>query len=192
MPTGYTSGVYSGQVTSLREFAKECSKNFPGVAQLLEVGPSNWASQLEEEFHHKSDELDLFLSLSEYDLHARYESEYLLQVKDREVFLIHALLVQTRYKTMLEKVEKWEPPVDHIQLKTFMLSQLQNIMKYDYVDPESYPVPVKVDVQTWYNETKQKLETSVQTAREDWKHARLNVEKTRKWVDDLNNSLSSL
>lgn len=188
MPTGYTSGVYSGKITSLRDYATECSKSFFMAAEFLD-DPNSLEAHFEKEFHHKFDELRLFLSLSEYDLHARYESEYLLQVKAREVFLINALLVQNRYKTMLEKVEKWEPPADHIQLKTFMLSQLQDSMKYDYVDPESYPNPVRVDVQTWYNETKQKLETSVQTAREDWKHARLNVEKTRKWVNDLNNSL---
>jgi len=58
-------------------------------------------------------------------------------LKKREEFVKKNNLVRKRYEDMLSKVRKWKPPTpDHVDLKKFMIQQLEDSIEFDCFIPE--------------------------------------------------------
>lgn len=133
MPTGYTAGVESGEVTTLRDFAMGCARAFGALISMRddppdapvpeEFRPSN---HYPEQIKRVEGELVKLESLSLEEVTRQLEKE---QQESRDYWRNVAKsreLSRARYLEMLEKVKKWTPPSkDHEQLKTFMISQLE-------------------------------------------------------------------
>jgi hypothetical protein len=66
---------------------------------------------------------------------------------------------EEKYKSMIAKVEEWEPPTsDHEGLKSFMLSQLRESIRFDC---SPFDVPTEADVAKHANSKMGKLKDSI-------------------------------
>lgn len=141
MPTGYTAGVADGKINTFREFALTCARNF-GIAILQRDEPFGEIRYVTEEdcgiprYREKISEAERLItefhdkSIKNLKILAReaYEDELARHNKYRE----EKSTTRKRYHRMIEEVTDWEPPTpEHVNLKKFMLEQLEESIKFD-------------------------------------------------------------
>lgn len=194
MPTGYTAGVADGDITSFPEFAVLCARAFgaaimqrddPLSAPLRLPSPStDYSERRVEEF---TERLKLLQSL------LPHEVERMAAEAHREAWRTwseneDALLIKRgRYLAMILKVEAWEPPTsDHFEMKEFMLSQLQESIRFDC---RSLDHPTKISSEEW-------LQGEIAQAERDVKWHKVQIEEEfkrtnerRAWIQALADSL---
>lgn len=99
--------------------------------------------------------------------------------------------LRLKYETVLLQIYAWEPPTkDHVELKKFMLDQVQESIKFDCdvkfcSNPEEKKTP-----EQWCDDKINKLKAKIKYHKEEHaKEIKLAEGRTR-WVQELRNSLS--
>lgn len=145
MPTGYTCDIERGQ--SFEDFVLGCARAF-GACVMQRDDPASDKPKLREESNYYSERLAELkselakleaMTLSgqiEYGNALRDEdlTSYAKQISDKNT-------LRVKYDDMLLKVRMWHPPTnEHIELKNFMIKQLQDSIDFDcntkYVEEE--------------------------------------------------------
>lgn len=198
MPTGYTEGVAKGEITTLKEFALLCSRNFAPVYSVMRdaplsksipqvIEPDTFYLEKLEETNKKYQE---FLTMSEEEKKALYESSIREKSERNKELLEIAVKNNEKYTDMLKKVEGWEPPTkSHIGLKQFMINQLtisledvKYYSKLDSAEPYSYKEFLK--------DYKDNLISDIKYYTDNWKEAVRRAEEGTKWLAALRESLN--
>lgn len=193
MPTGYTSGVADGTVTTFEEYALRCARHFgalimmrddPMDAPIPVFEPSDYHIKKLEELRALRKEL-MQLSPEQIaqrcEAHNKHELEhYLARVEENEVKM-------KRYAAMLEKAKAFvSPSPDHHEYAKFLVAQLEESMRFDDYAPE-LPEPLSADdwIEQQISRTQKDIEYHTQ------EHAK-EVERTNgrnKWVAGLKAAL---
>ena len=137
MTSGYTYKVEKGEI-SFRDFTLDCSRAFGALVYLRdqpnapipdEILPSPYH---EQELKNARRELrraeNMSLEEAEREVNQQYKSDILEFNKGKKTN------AQTRinYESMLEQVRNWQPPTkDHVGLRDFMISQLEESIESD-------------------------------------------------------------
>ena len=142
MPTGYTAGVYDGDVTELRDFAMRLAR---GMGALITMRDDPHDAPIPEKFEPSNwyaDKLDVARSkhakltaMTEDECEAEAEVFYLAKCEGEASRAEKAKSVRARYQAMIAKVEAWEGAPEGI--KEFALQQLRDGLKFDA--PEDRP-----------------------------------------------------
>jgi hypothetical protein len=139
MPTGYTAAVQNGEITEFSEFAMSCARAF-GACVTMRDEPSNAA--IPEAFE-PSDynakrmteaqaEIDRLQRLSEDETTAEAQKAFEEAAASWDDYERRKAEWTARYEAMLAKVQAWTAPTpEHTGLKTFMVNQLQESIKFD-------------------------------------------------------------
>lgn len=92
---------------------------------------------------------------------------------------------------MRQKVEDWTPPTDeHISFKNFMLSQIDDTIRFDCSDCSDYLYDVpELNVEEWYSEQITHATDSIQDAIKSYNNEKKNVEKANEWLEELRKSV---
>jgi len=188
MATGYTYDVVEGKTTEFKDFLFQCARAFgacigqrdddlkepPKLSKVNDYHLNVWKSA---ESNLKYAEVE---TLEEFTLNEK------LRIKKKHDYLVEhekeKQVQKDRLEKMLESVRAWTPPtVDHENLKSFMIDQLEETMKYD---GKVIPVPeidydqdyaqlreeniryLKRDVEYHYNKYIEEVETV--TKRNEW------------------------
>ena len=142
MPTGYTAKLYDGE-QDFKDFAIHCARAFNFLACMRDVPndtPVPDKIRVDDyflrEIENEKQELERIKqeSPAEYN-ERRYQEkfdEYLKSIKDMND-------LRVRYNIMLDKVNNWNYPSEFSELKDFMISQLQESIKYDVWDRNDKP-----------------------------------------------------
>lgn len=132
MPTGYTCDIENG--ISFEKFVLNCATAFDirardGDNRLLPVEPSDYYKRQAGE---TEQELAVLLAMDE---EAYYQKARLAQEEDIEYQKERQQKNQqlrAKYESMLKKVKEWTVPTkEHESLKNFMISQIQESIKFD-------------------------------------------------------------
>lgn len=134
MPTGYTAKVESGEMTELSDYILTCARAFGALIMMrddtmdapiprkLEPDTRYYDGRIETltadiaKLSAMSSDEALTESLAANNEARRAHREY--EAEDQKCL--------ERHQAMAKKVLKWHPPTrDHIELKTFMLQQLE-------------------------------------------------------------------
>lgn len=139
MATGYTYKIKEGKTNSIREFALDCARQF-GACISLRDEPSD--TPIPDEFvpgNYNKDsiekaqrELTKAQNMTLAEAKKKAEEEYKTRLIENKEKRKRIEQERKRYESMLEKVKTWEPPTpNHEKLKRFMVSQLEESIKYD-------------------------------------------------------------
>jgi hypothetical protein len=198
MPTGYTAKlVESGQ--SFEEFIFGCARAFGALIDMrdepmdapiperFEIG-----GHYEKAFAKAKDKLAELQKLTPEQQLEFGASEKDRQVTSAEKYRGEAIHENTRINNMVEIVSKWEPPTkDHVELKKFMLQQLNTSLRDSTYYGDQVEKLLKKDPKKFYEEVVQSEENSVvYYAEEQAKEIKRNMERNR-WVADLRKSVKN-
>jgi len=144
MPTGYTLDLYNGKDVTFEEFVLKCARAF---GALIDMRDESMDAPIPEQFepsdYHLTELIKAKKRLEEAkkwnEKIAEQEAEraYHEALKKREEFVKKNKLIRKRYEDMLSKVREWKPPTpDHVDLKKFMIQQLEDSIEFDCFIPE--------------------------------------------------------
>ena len=144
MPTGYTLDLYDGKDITFEEFVLRCARAF---GALIDMRDEPMDAPIPERFepsdYHLKELIKAKKRLEEVkgwdEEKAEQEAEraYRDALKKREEFIEKNKLIHKRYEDMLSKVREWKPPTpDHVDLKKFMIQQLEDSIEFDCFIPE--------------------------------------------------------
>lgn len=193
MPTGYTSEVANGKVTTLEQFAWICARAFGALlhmrdeatdAPITEPEPSSfYADELA-----KARERQAFaINASEIDLRERYSEEVM---KERQAALRHQdelRRVEDRYRSMERKVRAWSPPSDLEPLRAMMLKQLEESRAFDCCEPIQ---PAQRSLSTFRSEMLTGSARDIAYYTEEIRKEAERIEGARRWIRLVRDSLA--
>lgn len=194
MPTGYTAKISKGQ--SFNDFVMGCARGFgacvgmrdlPQDAEIpAEFKPSN--------YHHEQaqgarKELDQLRALTPDEIEELCLKRHQAAVAENKKYGEEKRLIHSRYIEMLNKIHEWDPPgVDHIQLKEFMIAQINTSIQYDC--SVSLGVTHKQSPEEWHKEQTGLLIKRIQYHIEKHLAEIKRVETANKWIRELRESLA--
>lgn len=163
MPTGYTCGVSDGKVRTLTDFAKVCAR---GMGALIAMRDDPWDAPIpghlepSTEYHNKHiAEAEAALAdvpkLSAARCEERAQAAFDDAMKAHLSYAANKAESKANYEAMIAKVEAWSVPDDLATFKSFMLSQLQDSLKFDCGGSYRPEPPVRLTGERW---REQKLE----------------------------------
>lgn len=185
MPTGYTSYIKDGKITSGKEFLKLCTRAFGIAIDLKEESldvptPSHfephpyYEKRYKESLKSREKAYSMTLEEVKKDIISKYNDN-----KGRaEKILEECKDEDKKYLKVREEVEKWTPPTpEHENLKKFCLEQID--------------MSLNTDLYEWYEkDINKELDTSDDTIKKYIDILRDNADKTLKrtyknWQEEL-------
>jgi hypothetical protein len=139
MPSGYTSEIYDGKKITFETFLLQCAKQF-GACIMQRDGPFHEPPQLQiPDIEHHENELKILIS-KKNEINKLSDSQILKNhtillnkiIKENTKSKLNHIKLRIRYLAMLENVNNWTPPTsDHVNLKNFMIEQLNSSIEWD-------------------------------------------------------------
>jgi hypothetical protein len=194
MPTGYTATLHDGE-QSFTDFALTCARAFGALIELRDSSlnadipdkfevPTRYAESLEEARRRLADLLDM----SDYEANLRAKDAYNKAVESREEQIAKSDAIVSRYAGMRRQVEAWEPPTpDHVEMRTFMLQQLDESISFDGYHPN--PVTRRTGAE-WLADEIAMVGRTVAYRSRDLDEAQKRAKQRTAWVAALKASLA--
>lgn len=195
MPTGYTAAIKDG--ISFEKFALSCARNFGALITMRDdphdapipdsFEPSNYHVK---QLHDAYSRLNLLESLSE-----EAKNDYCKEYNDKALDDWRQLRrereeLNNKYNSMLVKVEEWVPPTkDHQELKTFMISQINQSVSWD-CSMEYHNKPTPLTTEEWFAIKIDGLKRDINYHTEEDKKEVDRTKERSDWVIALKNSLT--
>lgn len=197
MPTGYTAKIADGQ--SFEDFVLGCARAFGACIMQRDDPMEDKPAKQEASTYHterlliaKQNELE-FRAMSEAD-----RIDYGEQCKEEEIFRINErieknIALADKYTSMFMKVLDWIPPSsDHVELKQFMLKQLQESKDFDCKNDYNYRELEKAKSMTpmdFYNKMMDSIAWNISYHSENAIKELERVNGRNKWIEQLYESL---
>lgn len=138
MPTGYTADIYEDKDVSFEDFALNCARAFGAFAHLRDDPKAELSDEFKvdeyyvERFEEAKEELEKAKQMTDEDFAAEAEKIFAREKESLLRTIEEKKAIRKRYENMLEEVKQWVPPTnDHIELKNFMISQLEDSIQAD-------------------------------------------------------------
>lgn len=195
MPTGYTEKVRSGEITTLRQYALTCARNFgacimlrdrPDTGDIPVFEPNDYHLEAMKQAEREWEEWRKSTCDEKHDrwiLHKRAQEARKAAViaeRDRD---------RARYLSMLRAVNNFVPPTaDHTGLVSFMREQLQTSIDFDCpaVNGAHYDAP-PFDV--WCAEEEARITSALARHAQEYAKECERVRGRNKWVAALKQGL---
>lgn len=197
MPTGYTAKIYEGKPQTRDEFILDCARAFGALIEMRDqpIGaeiPQEFAPDTryhDEQLADAQARLDEAATLTMDQCADRADADYRKELAYRKDVREKNATLRKRYLAMRADVERWVPPTDdHVELKKFMLDQLDRAMEFDCSGPFG-DEPQLIGPEAWRAEHRRKaihdFEYHTGRRREEIERA----EKRTVWVRLLRESL---
>lgn len=164
MPTGYTEIITRKPDLTFEEFVLRCCRNFGVCISMQDVSldilptKENIKSNNDESYYkNRIDETEKELKeFQSINWKNSVWQESIIKEKERDLSIYKERIQEKQkdqklYERMLKKVNAWTPPTDnHNELKTFMIKQIQESIKYDcdtsYYDTEILKIQNELDI----------------------------------------------
>ena len=196
MPTGYTEIIGRKPEVTFREYALRCSRAF---GALIEMRDDSLDAKIPDEFHpddyhqkelqRAKETLQRAQSMTLEQTAREAEREYQSAVKSHSEALQRNADLRGRYEAMLQRAKKWEAPTkDHENLKGYMISQLEESIKFDcsYSEVEA---PQKQTPEQYIAQLVKSAKHDVAYHQKGWKKEVKSARERTKWVQALVRSL---
>lgn len=198
MATGYTADVAEGTVTDFRTFALRCARAF-GATIMQRDNPSDEPPKHRtvSEFYTNAvpeaeAELASLRSLTLAEAQAAMGAERESITRQRAEYIAEKTAKRARYEAMLSEVEAWAAPTrDHLGLKSFMLEQLQESIRFDCGDSLWPPLPEEETVGEWLQDKIELAEDTLQRLRKELAAEEERCRAANAWIDALYESLNA-
>jgi hypothetical protein len=130
MPTGYTEGIVNGKITTFKDFAKRCMRNFGACYHLIDENSFDYKPRIVDSYYLTYLNTAIILKKEIQNL-----SDECLLKKTRAELLKekHRLIKQTKENNIIKKrlehilkqaIAYKAPTEQHIEIQQFMVNQL--------------------------------------------------------------------
>ena len=195
MPTGYTAEVQKG--ISFDKYALNCARAFGALVTMRDepsnkeipekLEPSDYHLKAKEKAENKLASLN---GLTSEDVSKKALDKFKADELYRADKLKEEAVIEARYNEMLTKAKSWvSPSKDHDKLKEFMVSQLEESIKFDCGSSYYEKPTVKTTGDRWRSE---QIEQANKDIAYHVKNYREEVERTdnrNEWINLLRNSI---
>lgn len=196
MPTGYTAAILEDPNLTFKDFALTCARAFGALISLRDEPldtPIPDSLQENDYYANRLDEakkaLAHLMSLTYEQIAAAAKADYATTCERYAELREERRNNRLKLEAMLAKVEAWTPPTaDHIQLKSFMIEQINSTIGFDGSD-SFYNDPAEPTPQEWFNETKAKLERDIEYNTEQQRNESVRTAERNAWIKALRESL---
>lgn len=199
MPTGYTAKICEGE-QSMSEFVLGCARAFGAcvsqrddpvddLPKIPEVEESYYATTLRESEQKLKDLFDR----SDEEKESQGIKEQKAQIKYYEKEIKKRKIVRDRLDKMYARVKAWVPPsAEHVNLKEFMLEQLETTIKHDgdisyyeeCLEKEKEKKPID-----YHNEEVESAKYSIKYSKKGLAEEQERHTDRSQWIKQLYNSL---
>ncbi len=139
MPTGYTEKLYDGHNQTFSEFVLRCARAFGALISMRddslektipdEFVPYKWYQEQRVQAEERLNRARNWTSEEAELAAAQYHAQNVAGIKKSNAVNYARW---ERYHSMLTEVKRWTPPSpEYVELKEFMIKQLDDSMKYD-------------------------------------------------------------
>ena len=191
MPTGYTADLPK----TFPEFAMRCARAFGAT---IEMRYESMDTPIPEEFkpsdyHVKNlrEAREGFARVSKWtfdEAEQQAETSYRKALKSWEANVKRNDALANQYRAMIAEVRSWIPPTrDHVEMKKFMLQQLEESLKFDC---GGYEKPKRVSGPAYKAEQMAHFTLDIEYHTEEGKKERERAAERTQWVRDLRESLA--
>lgn len=194
MPTGYTAEITSNPDFTVRQFIINCARAFGACMHQRDEASTSPPRHREmgtfEAERVKKTEAALAESAS-----TTLEQAAALAKADFEAKLKHWRESYERrgrdrcaYLEMRQKIEAWTPPTEeHVDLRKFMLSQIDDSIRFDC--DYDWPAPLPEAPAVWLAAHRERDERALASAKKGLADETERVRKANAWIDALYASL---
>ncbi len=200
MSNGYTYNIESG--ISLKEFIAQCAHAFGALIEFRDENNDKTIipNELKKDTYYEEElkstilELNKFKKLDNKQLEIRCGIKYKEEILRTKDAIKKRTELKLKYEKMLEEVNTWFPPTeDHVNLKNFMIKQLEDSIVYD-CNLEYYNLDTikKLTVKEYKKSELERLEKDMMYCTEKSIEDKERWNKSNKWIEDLRNSLNDL
>lgn len=194
MPTGYTANIKDG--ITFEQYALQCARAFGALVDMRDepsdaeipnsFEPDDYnAKRLEE----AKKRLHFFRTLSSEECEAMAKQEHQEELARQIKRLEENKALMASYHAMLEQAKAWTPPSsDHVNLKEFMVSQIEESIRFDDRSEYCEPLPRQSGEQ-WLADQIKAAEWSVSYHEKAHKEEVDRCKKRSEWVKALRTSL---
>ena len=204
MPSGLTHKIYSGEDTSLRNFALTCVKQLGAGYRATDGGekdlPMDKAPVLEvSDYHLKQLEaakkrLKKWLDLKNNpeELTRLYNEAMASRVKDNIKIDSKVGEIRDRYNSMKERVLAWDIPEEYGSLKKLMLEQLDSSLEWDCRERAYANEEPNETEEEWYQVNLEANEWDVNYHTEQYEKEKANVEENNRYLRGLYDAIDKV
>lgn len=195
MPTGYTAGVASGEITTFKEFALQCARAF-GACVTMRDDPFDAAipeefkpsSYCVDELAEAKEDLARLQAMSVDQQTVSWKEAYANELESHKKYVEKNLQQLQRYQAMLAEVDAWTPPTgEHEGMKVFMIDQLKESIRFDC--DYSHPAPQPSSRSEWYQTELKRAKERVEYAEKALQEEIKRVANRNAWIAALRKSL---
>lgn len=195
MPTGYTAAVQKG--ISFDEYALNCARAF-GALVTMRDEPSDKAipEKLEPSDYHLKAKVELESKLKDFSVIGNIEASKraLKEFDAAELYRANKLkeegVIEGRYNEMLSKAKEWvSPSKDHDKLKEFMISQLEESIKFDCGSSYYEKPTAKITGDQWLSEQIGKAHKDIAYHIGKYREEVKRTDSRNEWIDLLRKSI---
>lgn len=197
MPTGYTEGVSSGEITDFKVYALRCARAFGACIMLRDEPVTDEIPEFEPSDYHQKRLQEAQTLLAEFnamnnaDRLAMFEKENVERIKIARDGIARKHEQLSRYEAMLEKAKAFKAPTpDHAEYAKFLVSQLQESIRFDgggdYYEKQLEETRTFDD---WCINKRRSLLKDIKYHEDGMKKEIERTEKRNQWVRELKASL---
>lgn len=195
MPTGYTAEVQKG--ISFEKYALSCARAFGALITMRdEPSDKEIPEKLEPNDYHlkkkvaAEDNLLILNSLSAESVELKALNDFNSAELYRTKKLKEEAVIESRYNEMLAKANAWvSPSKDHDKLKEFMVSQLEESIRFDCGSSYYEKATVKLTGEQWRSEQIEKAHKDITYHTENYHKEVSRTDVRNEWIDLLRNSI---
>lgn len=203
MPTGYTSYIEDGEITTGKDFLKLCTRAF-GVAVDLKDEPLSVPTPefiepdryYEDKYNEALEKLKSFVNMSKEDIKKEMKEKHDKDIEYYKRYLDKANSRNEKYGKVRKEVENWNPPTpEHVGLKKFALEQIDMCMESQTtIDSYAHRIKKEFDdsdeaVEKYIKTTTDNHRGNVDWRLEEWINALKSVKEKNEWMRQFLNSL---
>jgi hypothetical protein len=197
MPTGYTSEILEGKINTFKDFAKKCMRAFGATIHMRDdsLNESYRPREIDRYYIEQVEEAEEKLKVLK-----TADDEFFIDKVREELKSDYAYYEEKLRKvkadgqklnSILVDVKKWNPPTDdHVDIKDFMIQQLEETIKYDanckHYEEELQEIKIKlespIDVAWIKHQMIENAEKDLQRSKERLEEERKRCEDSNKWV----------
>lgn len=196
MPTGYTQCIEKG--VTFKDFALNCARAFGACVTLRDNSTAPIPKEFKPSDYHKKEaaknkkRYEQVKKLSTAMCSAEAEREYTVELANRARDLQRNTKLRKAYEDMRTQVNEWKCPDTHVELKNFMINQIDiSVDSDDYYKKELEKIKRKgaLSGEAWRTEKLSEIQRDIRYDMDEYQKEVERVADRNKWLKELRESL---
>lgn len=196
MPTGYTSYIEDGEITTGKDFLMLCAKAFGACVSMREDLLSKPIPESFEEDSYYTNrlievekDLDKWKNITIEDAAEEYKSQIEYENKNIKESIEKQLEQYKSYEKVLQEIKEWNPPTpDHENLKNFAIEQINMCASNDISYWNNKLKEEQMPIEQWITLRIECIEENIARCKQRIEEEKERIKSRNSWIKQLRES----